>query len=618
MMRTMRASAKWVMGVLIVAFVGWLVFDVGMDVGGRGGGSSSLVVVRVNGEKIEYQDFYSTLRMAQDQQRRAGNPANTMDEVRALEDQILESLVLQIALDGEYRRRGITLTDREISEAMRNQPLPEFVQEPTFQTDGQFDLTKYQRFIQSQPNEYQLQIEARYRQELPQIKLYQRLVGDVYISDAQLWHLFQDEIDSVAVNLITLLPQAVIGDDEVEVSDEEIASYYTDHREQYERPATAYLSYVSVPRVPNSSDSVAALERAQDVLAELRDGADFADMAMRESADSASRESGGDLGEVSRGQHVSVFSEAALQLQPGEISEPVLSDFGYHIIRLQSKTGETYHASHILIPVELDGDHLTAVETRGDSLDLYAAEQDDPSTLDSIAASMGIDVEVADPLAQGGQLWIGEDLVPDVAVWAFEALEGETSHVIETNSAFYVFRIDRIVPEGIAPLEEVRQRVSFDATLAAKWEKLEELAEVIRRDLESGMAFDDVAGKHGVRSVELPPFTRLRPNPALMNSPEVVGTAFGLGIGQWGGPIRTEQAMFFTQPTFQQLADSSAFAGQIDAFRERALNSLRQLRIQMALASIRQSADVVDLRLEVAQALRADPGGGVPGGPLGF
>ena len=52
MMRTMRASAKWVMGVLIVAFVGWLVFDVGMDVGGRGGGSSSLVVVRVNGEKI--------------------------------------------------------------------------------------------------------------------------------------------------------------------------------------------------------------------------------------------------------------------------------------------------------------------------------------------------------------------------------------------------------------------------------------------------------------------------------------------------------------------------------------------------------------------------------------
>ena len=174
------------------------------------------------------------------------------------------------------------------------------------------------------------------------------------------------------------------------------------------------------------------------------------------------------------------------------------------------------------------------------------------------------------------------------------------------------------LPETVAALMLLASVSLLATNIIPTREKLEELAEVIRRDFESGMAFDDVAGKHGVRSVELPPFTRLRPNPALMNSPEVVGTAFGLGIGQWGGPIRTEQAMFFTRPTFQQWADSSAFAGQIDAFRERALNSLRQLRIQMALASIRQSADVVDLRLEVAQALRADPGGGVPGGPLGF
>jgi peptidyl-prolyl cis-trans isomerase D len=606
------------MGVLIVAFVGWLVFDVGMDVGGRGGSSGSLVVARVNGEKIEYQEFYSTLRLAQDQQRRAGNPANTMDEVRALEDQILESLVQQIALGDEYRRRGIRLTDREISEAMRNQPLPEFLQEPTFQTEGQFDLSKYQRFIETQTNEYQLQVEARYRQELPQIKLYQRLVGDVYVTDAQLWRLFQDEVDSVAVNLITLLPQAVIGNDEVEVSDEDIASYYAANAEQYERAASAYLSYVSVPRIPNSSDSVAALQRAQDVLTELRDGADFAEMALRESADSGSRENGGDLGEVSRGQHVSVFSEAALALQPGEISEPVLSEFGYHIIKLQSKTEDTYHASHILIAVELDGDHLTEVESRGDSLDFYAAEQDDPSVLDSIAVSMGLEVMTADPLVQGGQLWIGNDLIPDVAIWAFESLAGETSHVIETDRAFYVFRIDRVVPEGIAPLEEVRQSVAFDATLAAKWEKLADVASAIRSDLESGMSFEEVAGKHGVRSTELPPFTRLVPNPALMSSPEVVGTAFGLAIGQWGGPVQTEEAMFFVQPTFRQTADSTLFAGQIDALRERALNSLRQLRIRMALASIRQSADVEDLRVQVAQALRADPGAAFPGGPLGF
>ncbi|UCD25074.1 MAG: peptidyl-prolyl cis-trans isomerase, partial [Gemmatimonadota bacterium] len=441
---------------------------------------------------------------------------------------------------------------------------------------------------------------------------------DIYIPDAQLWQLYQDENDSVSVRMIALLPQAVVDDDEIETTEELIQTYYEEHRDDYLRPATAYLSYVTTSRVPNATDSSAALQRTQMVLDELRGGADFAEVATRESADSASRMNGGDLGEASRGQHVTIFAEAALALNPGELSEPVLTTYGYHIIKLHSKSGDTYHASHILIPVELDGDHLIEVESRGDSLDLYGAEQADPTVLDSLAVSMGLELTAANPLVEGGRLRVGLDLVPDVGVWAFEALEGETSHVIESDAAFYLFRLDSIVPEGVTPFEEVRERVTFEAAQELKWAKAEELAAAIHTDLNAGDTWDEVADRHGLRSVETPLFTRLVPNPALYEAPAVVGAAFGLEIGQHSGPIHSEQAIFFIQPVTRQLADSAAFAAEIDAYRERALNAAQQSRVQMALAAIRQLGEVEDLRREVAQALRNVPQDLFPGNPLGF
>jgi peptidyl-prolyl cis-trans isomerase D len=618
MMRTMRASAKWIMAAVALSFVGWMVFDVGMDVGGRGGGGLSDVVLRVDGHEVDYQTFYGRVRQAQEQQRNNGVAPTTLDDTRALEDQVKEGFVQAYALSDEYKRRGITVSDREIADAMRNQPLPEFVQEPTFQTDGQFDLAKYQRYLEAAGTDFQLAVQARYEDELPRIKLYERLVEDIFVPDPQLWTIYQDEHDSVAARIVTILPQAVVSDSEVEVTDQEVSAYYNQHREDYERPAVAYTSFVKVSRIPSASDSAAALDRAQEVLTELRNGADFAEVAARESGDSVSRQNGGDLGEVTIGQHVAPFTEAVLALRPGQISEPVLTDLGYHIILLHSKSADTYHASHILIPVELQGDHLTAVESRGDSLDMYAAEQEDPTALDSVASSMGIPVRTADPLVEGGRLLVDGSAVPDVAVWAFDALEGETSHVIESKEAYYVFRLDSLKAAGVRPLDEVRERVTYEVTLEKKWEKAEELAAAVNQDLKAGLSLQAAAQEHGLRSAQLPMFNRLAPNPALAGAPRVVGAAFGLKTGETSGPIRSEQALFFIQPTDRQPADSAAFATGIDAYRERVLTAARQARVRQALNAIIESAEVEDLRREVTQALRRTPGGLLPGSPLGF
>jgi peptidyl-prolyl cis-trans isomerase D len=614
----MRASAKWIMGILAVSFVGWLVFDVGMDIGGRNPTGYSDVIARVNGQKIDAQTFYARVRYASEQQRQMGSPVLTMDEQRDLEDQVLESMVQEIVLVEEYERRGIAVSDNEIREAAMSQPLPELMELPEFQTEGRFDMSKYQRYLQSgQDLNFMLYIESRYREEIPRLKLYERLTTDIYIPETRLWQLYRDRSDSVAADLVTIYPLTAIPDDEVEVTDAELTEYYDSHREDYSRPAQAHMSYVRVSRVPDAADSAAALERAESVLAELRAGTDFADLAARESADSASRQNGGDLGEVDVGRHVAGFTDAAMALRPGQLSAPVLTDFGYHIIRLQSKSTDSYHASHILIPIELQGEHLRAVELRGDSLDLFAAEQNDPTALDSIAASLGVAVNQAQPLDEGMRLRIGPAVIPDVGIWAFDAFERETSHVIETQNYYYVFRLDRLEPEGVAPLTQVVDAVTFDVMRQKKWEKAEELAASMGAEIRGGTVLEDAATGNGLRLLPLGPFTRINPNPALVDAPAVVGAAFGLEPGQVAGPIHSEQAIYFIRTTARHLADSADFAENLESLREEVSMAARQVRVQFILQALRASATVEDLRRELAQQQRSQQDQ-LPQTPLGF
>ncbi len=140
MMRAMRASAKWIMLFLALAFVGWMVFDVGMDVSGQGGATLTDAAARVNGTKIDLQTYYNALRIAQDQRRQQGlGFGTTLEEQRAFEDAVLENLIQQILLEQEYRRRGIRVSDEEIISMAQTSPPPELLQEPQFQTDGVFD-----------------------------------------------------------------------------------------------------------------------------------------------------------------------------------------------------------------------------------------------------------------------------------------------------------------------------------------------------------------------------------------------------------------------------------------------------------------------------------------------
>ncbi len=619
MMRTMRGIAPWIMVIVAVSFVGWMVFEVGMDVGGQTSGGAANEVVRVNGRSIDLQTFYTAVRNAQELRRQQGIPTGfTLEEQRELEDAVVEQLIQEILLEQEYRRRGISASDREVRDALLNAPLPELQQVPEFQTDGQFDLAKYQRYLRSgaDPN-FALALEARYRQEIPRYKFLDRITSDVYVSDAKLWRIYRDRNDSVVTDVVALVPQVAVPEASISLSEADLERYYRANRAEFERPAQAFLSFAAVSRRPIASDSAHALERAQSIRQELLDGADFAEVATRESADSASRSEGGDLGEVPLGTFVPAFETAALALRPGQISEPVLTQFGYHVIRLESKRDTVLHARHILVPIELHGEHLAQVDRQADSLDFFAAEAEDPQALDDVAAGLGVPVAAAPPLYQGNRMQLGRFVVPDVHLWAFEAQPGQLSQVIESAWAFYVFRLDSLRPASVPRLQEIREEVTRGAMLERQWTETRALAQRIGGAIRDGADLAKVADSFRVRVQRVGPFTRLAPSPAVSQVPEAIGAAFGAPVGRARGPFESDVGIFFVEPIRRTFADSAAFAAQKDEMHARLIQQARQARIQLILTAMRDQATVSDRRREIERLSQQQQNQPFPS-PLGF
>ncbi|MGE5761338.1 MAG: SurA N-terminal domain-containing protein [Gemmatimonadota bacterium] len=611
MMRAMRENTKWVFYILAVAFIGWLVFDVGMGVTGRGSYGGGDVVLKIDGEAIHLQQWQTALQGSLEQARQRGGSNLTREDEKAVEDQLVDQLVRDVLLQHESRRLGITVTDEEIRDAAMTSPPPEAYSVPDFQTNGQFDANKWRRFLQSGANpEFLVQLEARYREQIPQAKLIQYITADLYVSDAKLWRNYRDQHDSVTVALLAIGPEQ-ISDSEATPSEAELARYYDAHKDIFKRPAAAWLSFIAVPRRAFASDSAAARARADSLRAEAAaTPAKFAEVAQRESADTGSGRQGGDLGWIKRNEpgYDSLFMAGLRGLAVGQVSRPVLSSFGYHIIRVDSAKGDSLRVRHILVPIQLVGAHRDSVESRADSLDRLVAERDSGWLLDSTARRLGLPVGRAPRLVEGDRMVLGRYVIPDVSIWAFERKPGETSPVIEGEPAYYVFRLDSLIPAGIPKLAEVREQVLIAARIEKKKTLWAERARQVAASLAGTPDLIAAGAAHGLAVQRLGPFSRLRPPPILQLEPRVLGSAFRLGVGQRSGVIIGENRAFILQPLSRTSADSSAWRAQRDAQRESLMQNARQARVESYLAGLRQRAKVVDRRKELFQTQNTTAG----------
>lgn len=598
MLREMRAISKYVFWVVAVAFIGWLAYGQVQEIlsGSRD------TVLKIDGTEIHATQFQQAVQAAVEQyQARNGVSQLPAEDRQQIENQVVDELVRSVLITHETRRLGITVTDQEIRDAAQTSPPPEVYSYPDFQTNGQFDATKWRRFLQSASNrEFLVQLEARYRDQIPQAKLLQYITADLYVSDAKLWRIYRDQHDSATVDLVAIGPEQ-IPDSAVAVSDADASRYYGAHKADFKRPAAAWLSYVALPREPIASDTAAARARADGLRAEAAASlTKFEDVARRESTDTVSGRQGGDLGWIKRNQPQfdTLFLAGMRGLPVGQVSRPVRSSFGFHLIRIDAEKGDSLHVRHILVPIELAGAHRDSVEAVADSLDRIVAERDSGWLLDSAAKRLHLPLAQAPKLLDGDRMVLGRNVIPDVGVWAFQHHVGETSNVIQGEVGYYVFRLDSLQQEGVAPLAQVRAQVDYQVRL----EKKGTMWRARTAQLASGLTTTPLATAaiaQGVSVQRQGPFTRLHPPPILQLEPNVLGEIFRLGVGQHSGALIGDNRGFVVQLMARHVADSAAWAAQRDAQRDGLMQAARQARVDAYISALRKRATVVDRRKDV-------------------
>src|SRR6185503_5879623 len=157
-------------------------------------------VGKVNGTSVDIRSFQNTVQQAIENRQRQTGASLSLEEVDQVRNQVWEQFIQQIIFRAEYRRYGLHTSSAEIAEAIRVSPPREVMSSPQFQSDGKFDLGKYQRWLSSGGGQQYIPIlEEQYREELLRGKLLRRVISDVYVSDAALWERFRDEKETVRV-----------------------------------------------------------------------------------------------------------------------------------------------------------------------------------------------------------------------------------------------------------------------------------------------------------------------------------------------------------------------------------------------------------------------------------
>ena len=596
MMEQLRRSTKWIMILVALAFGGLMFFEWGMDITGQTSGSFG-EIGRVNGTPISYDQYMASYRNLYDQLAQFQEEPITNAQNSELEDQAWNEVVNSILIQQELDRRRIIVTDEEVQTAALLSPPPDVMSNAAFQTDGAFDITKYQQFVATADNLMQLQLEAYYRDVIPRGKLLRQVSSGIYVSDAELWSAYRDLNERASVSYVSFEPLSRVSDDQIEILAEEVSRYYDDNQEEFLVPASAGVISVAFTKAPTSADTTAVIDMASDLRQSILDGEDFGEVAMRESTDEATAPDGGDLGVFAQGTMVAEFDSAVFATSLGRVTEPVHTSFGVHLIEVSERWGQdSAQARHILLPfVRTDESEIDLLAT-ADSLE----ELGESMPLTDAAVSLGLETDTVD-LIETLPIVPGAGDVAEGGEWVFdpETTVGDVSPVFENPTTFYAIEVVSIDPARTLSLEEaepaIRGNIGTDKKVAAALDEARELA----AEVQEGRTLAEVAREFGLEVRDAGPFARNDFVPGLGRHNAAVGTAFGLEIGEVSDAVEANRNAYVMERTGFEAADSLAWLEQVDVQRAQAVGAIQQQRLTQWIEALRANASIVDRREQV-------------------
>jgi peptidyl-prolyl cis-trans isomerase D len=594
MMKAMRKLTKQILWVVIAAFVGTIIFAWGMEFSAKK--QKRGILATVNGQEVNLNYFQSLYDQALKDAEKSNGEVDEQAANQIRED-TWNQMVNNILLQQEIKKREITVSDAELFEYLKRFPPKELMQNPNFQTkDGKFDYQKYLQALRDPRLPWE-QLEPYVRSNLSLSKLQQSVISLARVTDEETRQYYIDTNEKVKVKYLQV-PVSQFLQRNLSVTDPEIQVYYQAHKEDFKSDESANLNYVAFEKVPSQMDEQKTKERLIDIKKEIEEGGDFAELAQEYSDDKGSAQNGGDLGWFGKGKMVEPFENAAFALKPGEMSEPVKTQFGWHLIKVfDSKEGEKEEeikASHILLKTQISQETL-------DQLRLEAEEFVDrvkKSDLATVAQEEKRSVNQTGWFSKGGYIrGIGTNA--EIDEFAFKNKIGKISPVIETAEAFFVFQVKERRPAGVSPLEEVKGVIQQKLSKARADSLAYQEAQVIFGQIKAGKSLEQAAKDNNATYVETEELSRNSLVPGIGSVPEFMGASFVLSPqNRLSPPVKTDQGAFIIEFVSKTPINDSLFASVKDSIASLVLQNKQTQVYQDWFAQLRKSAKIEDYRAE--------------------
>ncbi|MDG5815104.1 peptidylprolyl isomerase [Chitinispirillales bacterium ANBcel5] len=461
MISKMRETAPIIMLIILVAFVGGTIFlDWGMNVGDR---SVATVAGKINGQEVSLHLFDRMVNMERQRLNESGQDIPPQ-QYRMIPQQVWEQEVQRVLLTDVFEKMRLEATPTELLEYVKRNPLPGMEEEPAFQTDGVFDTAKYVQFL-SNPQNYNMypflrEIERHTRDVVaPAQKLETLLRASVFASPSEVKYNHRTQQEQGVFEYIKV-GKNNFRVDENAIDEEMLKDYYRANRSSFEREEKANLLFVKFPIEVTEFDKSVYRAELEDIKQLIESGErTFKDLAQGESDDRGSAEKGGDLGWFGRNAMVPEFEEVAFSLEVGEISDPVETNFGFHLIKVEEREErdgeEQVRARHILRFIEPTLETIESIRGKADSLREVALEK---GFLEAAKQFPSIRVDSTGTFTEGGMIpRIG--YVPGLQRFAFDEEVGSISERLENEDAIFVVNLKEKLSSGVQPFEVVRSEI---------------------------------------------------------------------------------------------------------------------------------------------------------------